>query len=91
MAHDSTTQLQHWIDRMNAGDDAGRTQLLSHSWDRLRRLTRKMLGDYPRVHRFEETDDVLDRSWKRLNRALENVHIANVREFFRLSDSARVD
>jgi RNA polymerase sigma factor (sigma-70 family) len=85
MAHDSTVELQRCIDDLNAGDPASRDKLLSHSLERLERLTRKMLHDYPRVRQFELTDDVLQGSVMRLRRALAAVPINTVEEYFRLA------
>jgi RNA polymerase sigma factor (sigma-70 family) len=85
MAEASTTQLQGWIDRMNAGDSAARDGLINHACDRLRRLTRKMLRDYSRLKRWEDTDDVLQNAVLRLLRALQAVPPASVAEFFRLA------
>jgi RNA polymerase sigma-70 factor (ECF subfamily) len=81
----STTQLQVWIERMNAGDATARQQLVGHTCERLRRLTRKMLHDFPRVGRREDADDVLHNAVLRLLRALESVPLSSVAEFFRLA------
>jgi DNA-directed RNA polymerase specialized sigma24 family protein len=56
---DHSTQIQRYIDRLRAGDASARDELLARASARLTRLTRKMLGDFPGVHRWEETDDVL--------------------------------
>lgn len=85
MADPPTTQLHAWIAQMNAGDAAARRQLVGHAAERLRRLTRKMLHDFPRVRRREEADDVLHNAVVRLLRALEAVPVGSVAEFFRLA------
>jgi len=59
MADSNTTQIQRWLDLLQTGDEAARDALVRHSCDRLTRLTRKMLRGYPRLRRWEETDDVL--------------------------------
>jgi RNA polymerase sigma-70 factor (ECF subfamily) len=81
----STTQLQLWIERMNAGDAQARQQLVGLACERLRRLTRKMLGDFPDIRRQEETDAVLNSAVLRLLRALDAVAVASVADFFRLA------
>jgi hypothetical protein len=43
---------------MNAGNAAARKQLVGHACERLWRLTRKMLQDFLRVRRREDTDDM---------------------------------
>src|SRR5438552_4525152 len=85
MAEGSTTQLQVCINRLNAGDPAARDQLIERACERLRRLTQKMLRDYGRVRRWEDTDDVLQNAVVRLLRALQAVPVASVQEFFRLA------
>jgi RNA polymerase sigma-70 factor (ECF subfamily) len=85
MAADSTTQLQSLIDRMAAGDSAARHELITRAYQRLRRLSHKMLESFPRLRPVEDTDDVLHDSLPRLTRALETVPPASVAEFFRLA------
>jgi RNA polymerase sigma-70 factor (ECF subfamily) len=80
-----TTQLLRWLDRMQAGDDAARNDILRHVSGRLERLARRMLQDHPGVKRWEQTDDVLQRALLRLLRALGQVRPASMREFFGLA------
>jgi len=82
---DQTTQIQRWIDGLGAGDASAREALLACAAERLTRLTHKMLKDYPGVHRWEGTDDVLQNATLRLCRALEAVKPLSVRDFFRLA------
>ena len=70
---------------MNAGDASARGELVGHARERLLRLTRKMLQDFRRVHRWEDSDDVLHDALFRLDQALQVVKVASVREFFRLA------
>jgi RNA polymerase sigma-70 factor (ECF subfamily) len=74
-------QLQTWIDRIQVGDQAARAELLGHACEQLRVLTRKMLREFARVRRWEETDDVLQNALLRLWHALEVVTPRSVREF----------
>lgn len=80
-----TAQLHHWLDRMRAGDEAARDDFLRETGGRLERLARKMLRRFPRVARWEQTDDVLQGALLRLLRALQAVRPASVREFFSLA------
>jgi RNA polymerase sigma-70 factor (ECF subfamily) len=82
---DQTLQIQGWIDRLRGGDESARQELLNCACERLTRLTHKMLKGYPRVRRWEETGDVLQKAMMRLYRALENVQPASVVDFFRLA------
>jgi RNA polymerase sigma-70 factor (ECF subfamily) len=81
----TTVQLQNLLVRLNAGDSAARDELFNRAYERLQRLTRKMLGSFPGVRAAEETGDVLHDSALRLRQALESVRPATVREFFQLA------
>jgi RNA polymerase sigma-70 factor (ECF subfamily) len=81
----NTLQLNHWVDRLRAGDRAARDELLRAVGDRLERLARKMLRRFPSVQRWAQTDDVLQNALLRLLRALEQVRPGSVRDFFGLA------
>jgi RNA polymerase sigma-70 factor (ECF subfamily) len=74
-----------WIDRLRAGDPAARNELIRHSRDRLRLLTRQMLRSFPGVRQWEETSDVLQNVLLRLDRALQAVTPPTPRDFLRLA------
>ena len=80
-----TAQLQRWVDRHAQGDAAAREQLLRAACDRLLRLTRKMLRNFPEVRRWEQTDDVWQNASLRLWRSLEEVQLVDARHFLRLA------
>jgi RNA polymerase sigma-70 factor (ECF subfamily) len=77
--------VQEYLDRLRDGDQSARDELLNCACDRLRRLTRKMLKGYPNVHRWEQTDDVLQNAVVRLQRTLQQMPIETARDFFRLA------
>jgi RNA polymerase sigma-70 factor (ECF subfamily) len=85
MTDDRTSQLQRLIDLLQQGDASARDRLLDGAYDRLPRLTRKMLKGYPGVRAFEETDDVLQNAALRLRRALVDVVPSSVRDFIGLA------
>jgi RNA polymerase sigma-70 factor (ECF subfamily) len=68
-----------------AGDAVAVNALLKHHGERLRILTRRMLGDYARVRRWAETDDVLQNALLRLLGALRSVKPTTAREFLGLA------
>ena len=68
-----TGQTALWLDLMRAGDQTARQRLIEHSCERHRGLARKMLHRYPKVRRWEETDDVFVEAITRLHRALETI------------------
>ena len=84
-ACDQTLQIQLRLDRLRAGDDRARAELLSITCDRLTRLARKMLRGYPGVARWEQTDDVLQDAALRLCRALAVTTPESPRSFFNLA------
>jgi RNA polymerase sigma factor (sigma-70 family) len=84
-ATDSTTEIQLRLDRLRAGDESARDELLDIARARLSRLARKMLQGYPGVRRWEQTDDVLQNATLRLCRALEEIRPESVRGFIRLA------
>jgi RNA polymerase sigma-70 factor (ECF subfamily) len=82
---DQTTMIQGWINRLRSGDESAREFLLAAAGDRLAKLARKMIRDYPGVARWEQADDVLQNALVRLDRALQSSIPPTSREFFRLA------
>lgn len=73
------------IIRLLDGDEDARRELIQLSYDRLRKLARKMLSCFPTVKRWEETDDVFQRSALRLWKSLEEVRPTDSRHYFNLA------
>jgi len=82
---DATNVTQRLLVKANAGDDASREQLFRHCCERLERLARKMLADFPVVRRWEQTDDVFQNAAMRLMRSLRDVKPESVRHFYALA------
>jgi RNA polymerase sigma-70 factor (ECF subfamily) len=80
-----SVRVQRCLDRLRAGDSAARDELFNHACERLERLTRKMLRDYPAVRRWEQTGDVLQNASLRLCRALDKVSLSDARAFYGLA------
>jgi RNA polymerase sigma-70 factor (ECF subfamily) len=80
-----TTQMDGLLQRIRADDKAAWDELLRHVGGRLERLARKMLRSFPGVHRWAQTDDVLQSSLMRLLRSLKEAHPTSTREFFALA------
>ena len=80
-----TDQTAGWLDLVRVGDQAARQRLIEHSCERLRGLARKMLRQYPKVRRWEETDDVFVEAVTRLHHALESVQPESPRHFYNLA------
>lgn len=84
-AASDSSQIQAVLQRLHAGDLAAREELFRQTGARLERLARKMLRGYPGVHRWAQTDDVLQGALMRMLRALDDVHPPTARDFFTLS------
>ena len=67
------------------GDTAAMNTLLVRFEQRFRVLTRKMLSGFPALKRWEETDDVLQKSLLRLNNSLGDARPENARQFVGLA------
>ncbi len=80
-----TAQLTGWVHRLRHGDPAALNELLIHFERRLRLLTRAMLRDFPRVHRWDQTDDVYQKALLRLQRALREVSPQDTQAFLGLA------
>jgi RNA polymerase sigma factor (sigma-70 family) len=80
-----TTEFQRLLDGWAAGNEASRDRLLERAAQRLMNLTRRMLRSYPRLRRWEQTDDVFQTAVLRLYRSLGDVQPGSVREFFGLA------
>jgi RNA polymerase sigma-70 factor (ECF subfamily) len=85
MSETTTNHIQNCLDRLRQGDAAARDELIAVAEERLRLLTRRMLRDYPGVHRWEQTDDVMQNAVLRLCRALEAVPLPTPADFFRVA------
>jgi RNA polymerase sigma factor (sigma-70 family) len=84
-ASSQTAHVQACLDRLRAGDEAARGELLDAACERLRNLARKMLKGYPNVRRWEQTDDVLQNAALRLYRTLQQLPVQTSLDFFRLA------
>lgn len=86
MPEPNTTQLlNNCLQRLQAGDQSAREELFRHACERLRRLTRKILRDYARLQRWQETDDVFQSAMLRLHQNLQTHTPASAKEFFQWS------
>jgi RNA polymerase sigma-70 factor (ECF subfamily) len=73
------------LERIRGGDLTARDELLRSISRRVERIARKMLRGFPNVHRWAETDDVLQNALLRLLRALEKIQPDSMRGFFGLA------
>src|SRR5215831_7372439 len=85
MANYDSLYLQRCLDRLQAGDDLARKELLNAASVRLAQLAHTMLGGFPKIMRWEQTDDILQSALLRLHRALQDMTPASLRDFYRLA------
>jgi RNA polymerase sigma-70 factor (ECF subfamily) len=76
-----TTGLQAWLDELRAGNEAARAEVVNRSCERLRALAHRMLANYPRLRRWEQTDDVLQNAMIRLHHSLAEVQPESVAQY----------
>lgn len=82
---ENTMAIRRCIDRLNAGDQEVRNELISFAYERLQRMAKKMKGDFDRLGRWEQTDDVLQNASMRLYDSLAAVTLSDERHFYRLA------
>jgi RNA polymerase sigma-70 factor (ECF subfamily) len=84
-----TAELQLLIDRLRAGDQSARQELINRSYCRLRGLAARLLGeDFPALRAapaYQQTSDVVNEVAYRLDQALKEVQPPTVRDFLRLA------
>jgi len=80
-----TTMMHAWVDRIRSGDRSAQDELIRSVCGRLESLARRMLRDFSRVKRYEQTDDVLQSALIRLMRALPDVRPESMRDFYALA------
>ncbi len=77
--------IEKLIVRSNQGDEKARRELFELVYQRLQHVARKMLRNFPGVHRWEQTDDVWQNAGIKLWKSLSKVHINDSRHFYALA------
>jgi RNA polymerase sigma factor (sigma-70 family) len=90
MNGDETSDFQTLIAQMRAGDAAARervrNELINRSYERLRRVAKKIFHeDFPRLRNLHETDSITDEAVARLLVALGEVPLETVYSFLGLA------
>ncbi len=81
----STAQTQALLNLAAEGNEKALDDLIARASERLLKLTRRMLRNYPDLRRWEQTDDVFQNAAIRLQRSLKKVKPDSVRRFFALA------
>ncbi|HEV3344554.1 MAG TPA: sigma-70 family RNA polymerase sigma factor [Pirellulales bacterium] len=88
-ALDDTAGLERSLHQLKASEgeafDQARDTVIEHASSRLERLVHRMLRNYPRLRRWEETGDVLQNAVLRLHRSLATVRPESARQFYGLA------
>lgn len=74
------------LDAAASGDGSAYDDLVERSRDRLQRLAHAMLRRYPRLKRWEETDDVLQLAMLKLHRSLAATRPQSARHYLKLAN-----
>jgi RNA polymerase sigma factor (sigma-70 family) len=81
-----TSRLQVQLDRLRAGQDTARGDLISLAYERLTILAHRIFREgFPKLRTAIETGDVVNATYLRLMRALADVCPETPRDFFRLA------
>lgn len=74
-----------WLALAQSGDESAWDSIIDHSCERLRRLARRMLRNYPALRRWEQTDDILQTAVIRFHRSLRAVKPESSSQFYGLA------
>lgn len=77
--------LDPLLARLRAGDPGAAEDLIGEVFEDLRQMARKLLNKFFRLRRFEQTDDVLQKSSLRLYRSLKEVTPDTARALYALA------
>ena len=72
-ADSDSSEISLWLDRLAAGEPEARNRIIEITSGRLRILASRMLSRFPKVRRWDDTDDVFQNAVMRLHRALGHV------------------
>ncbi len=85
LTESTAAHVEIWLAQLNAGDSQVRNELVGRMMERLHKLVQRMLAGFPRLRRFEDTDDVLQGMLIRLIEKLETVQLTKAVDFLRLA------
>ena len=85
IADPDPSNLTSCLQRLAAGDLSARDTIIEVCGERLRVLAHRMLSRFPKVRRWDDTDDVFQNAAMRLHRALGQVPIDSPRSIMALA------
>jgi RNA polymerase sigma factor (sigma-70 family) len=81
----STARIQRCLDRLRAGDERARGELIHVSFRRLYQLTQKLARPFSNVKSLEDTEGIFSLAYERLWTSLREIVPESVRQFFALA------
>jgi RNA polymerase sigma factor (sigma-70 family) len=84
--YSDSSNIEKLLVRLQNNDPSAGSELIVHTLDRLKKLSRKMLHNYPGIHSLEETDDILQRLVLKLQKTLAKVTPDSVAGYFALAN-----
>lgn len=84
-SEDMDRRLEGLITRLAAHEKAARDELLVIASERMRGIAHRMLRTFPTVRRWDETNDIAQNAFLRLDRALSQITPRDPRGFFGLA------
>lgn len=84
-AYEHSTNIDRLLSRVRAKEPKAREELISHSLERLQKLSRRMFRKHPNLRTLEETDDIVQKLVIRLHKMLNDLCPENTASYFRLS------
>jgi len=79
------TEIHKLLEQLQSGTEEAKSALLDLTCERLRRLTSRMLRNFPRLQRWSDTDEVLQAATLRLYKALSDIKPATPEQYFGLA------
>jgi RNA polymerase sigma-70 factor (ECF subfamily) len=73
---DTTTVLNKLLVRFHAGDQTAKQEIIEHTYNRLLVLARGLLKGFPEVRRKEETAAIVNMTYERLSKAMDDLYKA---------------
>jgi len=85
MATGHTTQLEQGLGRLDQGQSDALEFVIEHTCERLRQMASQMLRASPKIHRWTETDDLLQNALMKLHRSLAETKPSTARHYYSLA------
>ncbi len=80
-----STNINCLLAKIAAKEPKAKEELIAHSLDRLRKLSRKMFRKHPNLCTLEETDDIVQKLVIRIHKTLENLQPEDTASYFKLA------